>query len=116
MIKTDKFKNLGDTLIMLRKQKKMNQSEVAKLLAERGIAVTNQAVSKWETGKVIPDAIQFLNLCDILGVEDVMATFSDGYTGILSGLNMEGRKMVMEFARFLAANPKYAQDSDPVSE
>ena len=107
----DKFKNLGETLTRLRKEKNMLQSDVAELLEQRGISLTNQAISKWETDKVIPNAIQFLDLCDILGVEDVMSTFSDGYTGFQTGLNAEGRKMVTELIHFLSENPKFSQKS-----
>ncbi len=107
----DKFKNLGETLTRLRKEKNMLQSDVAELLEQRGISLTNQAISKWETDKVIPNAIQFLNLCDILGVEDVMSTFSDGYTGFQTGLNTEGRKIVTELIHFLSENPKFSQKS-----
>lgn len=110
----EKFKNLGETLTKLRKEKNLLQSEVAALLEERGISVTNQGVSKWETNKVVPNAIQFLNLCDILGIEDVMSTFSDGYTGFQSGLNADGRKMVTELIHFLSENPKFS--NNPVSE
>ena len=55
----EKFKNLGETFTKLRKEKNLLQSEVAALLEERGISVTNQGVSKWETNKVVPNAIQF---------------------------------------------------------
>ena len=105
----EKFKNLGETITQLRKEKNMLQSDVAELLEQRGISLTNQAISKWETGKVIPNAIQFLNLCDILGVEDVMSAFSDGYTGFQTGLNADGREMVTEFIHFLSENPKFSQ-------
>ena len=114
MEKPEKFKCLGETLTKLRKEKNLLQSEVAALLEERGISVTNQGVSKWETNKVVPNAIQFLNLCDILGIEDVMSTFSDGYTGFQSGLNADGRKMVTELIHFLSENPKFS--NNPVSE
>ena len=114
MEKPEKFKCLGETLTKLRKEKNLLQSEVAALLEERGISMTNQGVSKWETNKVVPNAIQFLNLCDILGVEDVMSTFSDGHTGFQSGLNAEGRKMVTELIHFLSENPKFS--NNPVSE
>ena len=111
-MKMEKFTNFGATLAFLRKEKKYQQSEVAELLTDRGITVTNQAISKWETGKVIPNAIQFLNLCDILGVEDIMASFSDGHAGTLSGLNADGRKMVFELIRFLGENPKFSRNAE----
>ena len=105
----EQFKNIGTTLATFRKEKKLQQSDLSVLLAERGINVSNQAISKWEKGKTVPNAIQFLNLCEVLGIEDVMSCFSDGHAGILSGLNTEGRKMVTALIMALSESPQYAQ-------
>lgn len=117
----EKFKNFGDTLTKLRKRKHIKQTELAALLAERGVTLTNQAISKWETGKAIPNAIQFLILCDIYEVDDVLACFSNGQAGgvnrrkddgreeVLSGLNSDGRKMVTELIQVLSESSRYAQ-------
>ena len=70
-----------------------------------------KAISKWETGAALPNAVQFLNLCDILGVEDVMSCFSDGHTGFLSGLNADGRKMALELIQVFGESEKYSQAS-----
>ena len=71
----EKFKDFGDVLAKARKQKHLKQSELATLLNEHGVSVTNQAISKWETGKVVPNAIQFLALCDIYGIDDALYFF-----------------------------------------
>ncbi len=117
----DKFKDLGEILTKLRKKKHIRQADLAALLAERGVTVTNQAISKWETGKAIPNAIQFLNLCDIYGINDVLYYFSKGQAGgvvskmdgrrvnVFSGLNSDGRKMVFELIEVLSESSKYAQ-------
>ena len=117
----EKFKEFGDILAKARKQKHLKQSELAALLTERGLAVTYQAVSKWETGKVVPNAIQFLTLCDIYGIDDALYFFSNGQAGngarhtgdaydeVLSGLNKKGRKMAIEMIRVLSESSKYAQ-------
>ena len=117
----DKFKDFGVTLTKLRKRKHIKQSELAALLADRGISVTNQAISKWETGKTVPNAIQFLIICDIYGVEDVMSCFSNdqeeklsrrktaGREEMFSGLNENGRKMVTELIQVLSESDRYAQ-------
>jgi len=105
----EKFKNLGETLTVLRKEKNYLQSDVANMLVDRGINVTFQAISKWETGTTIPNAIQFLNLCDILGVEDVMSCFSNGHTGFLSGLNRDGRQIITDLIHGLSESTSYSQ-------
>ena len=117
----EKFKDFGDVLAKARKQKHLKQSELATLLNERGVSVTNQAISKWETGKVVPNAIQFLALCDIYGIDDALYFFSNGQAGkgsghtgdvydeVLSGLNKKGRKMAIEMIHALSESSKYAQ-------
>ena len=45
---------VGQNILRLRKKYKLSQSELANLLG-----VTNQAISKWENGRGIPD-IEFL--------------------------------------------------------
>lgn len=102
------FKNIGPILAEIRTRKKMNQQEMALHLNERGINVTNQAISKWEQGSTTPSATQFLAVCDILGIRDVMATFSDGGAGIMKGLNAEGRARAEEYIRMLAHSPEFS--------
>lgn len=46
-------------------RKKLNLTQLN--VAEK-IGVTNRAVSKWETGKSMPDASIMLELCEILGI------------------------------------------------
>lgn len=46
-----------------RKEKKLTQAQLAEKLN-----ITDRAVSKWETGKSMPDASIMLELCEILGI------------------------------------------------
>ncbi len=59
----------------------MDQSKIGKFIAERRkgqnltqsrlaekLGITDRAVSKWETGKSLPDASVMLELCGILGI------------------------------------------------
>ena len=54
---------IGKFIAICRKEKKLTQSELAEKLQ-----ITNKAVSKWETGRGMPDASLLLDLCDILGI------------------------------------------------
>lgn len=54
---------IGQFIAECRKKKNMTQSQ----LAEK-IGITNQAVSKWETGKSMPDISIMLELSEILGI------------------------------------------------
>jgi transcriptional regulator with XRE-family HTH domain len=56
-------KNVGATIARLRRQKKMTQGDLAKLLN-----VSSKAISKWETGKGYPDVELFPELAKILCV------------------------------------------------
>ena len=54
---------IGDFIASNRKSRGMTQAELAEQLG-----VTNKAVSKWETGRCLPDAELFQPLCALLGV------------------------------------------------
>lgn len=56
-IKTGKF------IAGLRKEKGLTQAQIAEMLN-----ITDRAISKWETGKSMPDSSIMLELCDILGI------------------------------------------------
>jgi len=106
---------LGETLAALRKKKKLSQKELADMLAKKGIAVTNQAISKWESGSSLPNARQFLVLCDLLDVVDIPGVFMGKTdTGFLAGLNNKGRKKVYEYADLLRASGLYSGEDVPV--
>ena len=101
---------LGEILCSIRKKKGVSQRELAALLSKRGVRVTNQAVSKWESGASLPNAIQFLIICDILEVVDISGIFNNKSYDLLKGLSEEGRGRVFEYAdmnrsfRITAAN------------
>lgn len=54
---------LYERLIRARKEKTISQAELAEKLN-----VSVQTVSRWETGKSIPDALQVQTLCEILSL------------------------------------------------
>ena len=54
---------IGEFIAKCRKGKKLTQAQ----LAER-LNITDRAVSKWETGKSMPDSSIMLELCEILGI------------------------------------------------
>ena len=70
----DSSRKLGSKLSELRKARKMSQQEVAKLVSVGSDPISNRAVSKWETGDTLPNAEQFLALCRIYNIRDVLST------------------------------------------
>lgn len=56
-------KRIGAFIAQCRKEKNMTQVQLAEELG-----ITNQAVSKWETGKGMPDVALMQQLCDVLEI------------------------------------------------
>lgn len=54
---------IGDFIAQCRKEKGYTQSDLAEY-----IGISNRAVSKWETGKSLPDASIMLELCNLLNI------------------------------------------------
>ena len=54
---------IGSFIAENRKAKGLTQIEFAEKLG-----VTNKSVSRWETGKNMPDVSLFLSICDVLGI------------------------------------------------
>lgn len=96
------IKNLGEKITARREALGLSQQQVAEYIQNKGISVTNQKISKWETNYTIPNAYQFLALCEALKVSDVMGTFGDNNSeSPLSKLNLEGKKKVEEYITLL---------------
>ena len=60
MIDQDK---IGKFIALCRKEKGLTQAQLGEKLN-----ISDRAVSKWETGKCMPDSSIMLELCDILGI------------------------------------------------
>jgi len=54
---------IGKFIAKCRKEKKLTQAQLAEKLN-----ITDRVVSKWETGKSMPDSSIMLELCEILGI------------------------------------------------
>ena len=99
--------DFGEIIAAKRREKGLNQSELAKKLSSTGISVSNQAVSKWENGATLPNAKQFLALCEVLDIEDIRGAFIGGGDGILRGLSLEGRHRALDYIQLLRESGRY---------
>ena len=54
---------IGKFIAELRKEKGLTQAQLAE-----HFGISNKAVSKWETGKSLPDASIMIDLCNLLGI------------------------------------------------
>ena len=55
---------IGKFIVECRKKQNLTQAQLAEKLD-----ITDRAISKWETGKAMPDSDIMLDLCDILGIK-----------------------------------------------
>lgn len=104
-------KSLGTILTELRREAGLTQPRVSELLAAEGVEIRPAGISKWEKDMTMPNAAQFLALCGIYGVRDVMGTFTAA-RGFTAGLNAEGRRLVSDYIRVLLASGLYAEEED----
>ena len=108
-------KSIGEILNSKRRELGFSQTELASALAIDGIEVTNQAISKWETGSTLPNARQFLALCRALEIDDISGTFDGGSRdGLLAGLNTVGRKKALDYIELLRDSGRYGLQPEPV--
>ncbi len=106
----------GEKLAELRKQKRITQKEMAEKISREGERlfgrepITDRAVSKWETGSSLPDAQQFISICNILGISDVLHTFRGIKSAVdpLAALNKLGRERAGEYISMLEQNPHFS--------
>ena len=96
---------MGEKLRRIRKDLKISQTQAAEYLNAQGMEATQAAVSRWERGEVIPNAEQFLCLCQLYGINDVLAEFRPGHG---RGLNELGKKRLAEYARLLSLDEEFA--------
>ena len=98
---------VNETLRSIRKDTGISQTQVAEFLSERGVEVTQKAVSKWERGDTQPNTEQFLLLCELYEIRDVLSTFK-GQAVFLDTLNMKGKSRVKEYIRLLESDDEFS--------
>ena len=67
---------IGKRIVEARHMKRLSQAALSRELAIYGVTLQSTAIYKWERGENIPNAYQFLALCHVLGIEDVLDHFS----------------------------------------
>ena len=94
----------------MRREKRLMQKDVAARLAGYGVDVTAKTIYNWEKGVALPNARQFVALCDIFGVDDVLWRFAGIHRGPYAGLNQAGRQKAREFIDLLFHIDMYRDD------
>lgn len=104
---------IGKTLQALRKANGYSQPEIPKLLEAQGCPFPSYSVSRWETGRTSPSIEQFLTLCKIYHVQNVVETFLYGQEPKTDeNLNSKGREKLMEYRDLLIASGLYVPERD----
>ena len=101
--------NIGNIFAAYRKNLKYSQQDICDKLTGMGIPTKPAAYSTWETGNSIPNAVQFLAMCKILGITDIFNQFIGGHNpdDPMAELNEEGRAMALNYIDLLKDSEKY---------
>jgi SOS-response transcriptional repressor LexA len=99
-----------EILYELRKRAGLKQTEVANYFTENGIPLNSKVISSWERGAAKPNAEQFLLLCKLYQVRDVLSVFLgiSNPHNILDGLKPLGIERVEEYANLLRQNSDFS--------
>ncbi len=83
---------IGKFIAQCRKQKGLTQMQLAEILN-----ITDRAVSKWETGRAMPDSSIMLGLCQILeiSVNDLLC----GERVTMENYNKKNERLLIELAK-----------------
>ena len=83
---------IGKFIAACRKKENLTQLQLAEKLG-----ITDRAVSKWETGKCLPDSAIMLDLCGVLGisVNDLLC----GEVVTMENYNKETEKQLLEMVK-----------------
>ena len=90
----------------LRAERGWSQIEVCQKLEALGCGASQKALSRWERGSTEPSIPQFLALCELYEVRDVLAVF--GGKAAEETLNPLGQKRVREYIRLLEQDGEFA--------
>ena len=101
---------IGATLARLRKDRKLLQRNIAAKLYGYGFTVSVKTIYNWEKGISQPSIAQFLALCDILGIDDVLWQFAGKQRGPYMGLNRSGRRVAHELIDLVFQNERFRDD------
>ena len=90
---------IGRFVAECRKNKNLTQAQLAEKLN-----ITDRAVSKWETGRAMPDSSIMLALCDVLSinVNDLLC----GEKIIMENSNQKNEQLLLEMAKELERKNK----------
>ena len=110
------YRDFGKTLAAKRKERHLNQLQLADLLNKKGLEVKPGSISKWEKNVNSPNVIQFFALCEILGIDNINDTFGIAIEeNLFAQLNDEGQKKTIEYMNLLITSRTLKVFTEPAS-
>jgi len=97
---------IGRRLSDARNRMGLTLQQLSDQLALQGIEIGRAGLSRWERGERQPNAGQFLEVCSVLGIENIGAFF--GLEPLQPELNELGMKKLREYKEDLIASGRYA--------
>ncbi|MDR2712156.1 MAG: LexA family transcriptional regulator [Clostridiales bacterium] len=104
--------DLAKVLARLRKESGYTQAEVADFISKNcGRQYSFKNISHWETAVSVPAVEQFLLLCELYGIRDILGIFRGSKKGFrgLPELNDLGKSRVEEYIGLLFGNALYTE-------
>ena len=102
--------SIGSVLEEKRKERGLLQAELAELLEREDVRVSKHAISKWESDRTLPNAHQFLALCKVLRIYDVLGEFLGEADELRTGLNAAGKERLREYAKLLRGSEEFRSE------
>ena len=104
---------IGSRIADGRKKLGWNLGILSEALKEYGVDLTKASINKWETGDSIPNAYQFLAVCNALGLDHNLTTFMKSYT---PELNEEGQRRLAQYKYDLICSGNYRPEPKPIPQ
>ena len=110
------MKNIGDIITKHRKKNHLSLSRLSEELKKHGLSVSDAAICFWEKGTTKPNAVQFLTVCEVLGITDIYEEFIGNYPkeNPFEGLNQKGMERAKEYIRLLLLSDEFRELPDNV--
>ncbi len=106
------MKSFGAIISSHRKASRLSQAELAARLTDFGFSPSAASVSAWEKDVNIPNALQFLSVCRILGITDIYGEFIGSLPeNDFSKLNETGKEKVREYISLLLLSDEFRKPS-----
>lgn len=104
-----------ESLRKARKNCGYTMPQVTELLLQAGCSASKSSVSRWEMGHSNPSIDQFIALCRIYHIRDVVKTFCDGeIKPFFAELNDAGRQKLDEYRLLLIASCQYRPEGNVI--